>query len=427
MNDPKLSLVPDVLGAITHGQRVSLGSALHAALGIFPTMAYLNQPAELFLVLQSMIDQKLEVQVELLLPISDDQRRRAVFETPRNRLTLTLQAAEAGILHLPIVARPPTQAVRFMPRVRVKYTVPRKFAPLRPPDGGPPASVLSLSPFRLHAFREVNFNFDVDGDELVIALDLAAKTLPAQKLTAQTRWESLWVIEALEKERAQAAAKVNQARQIALGAQYGSAYPALSQAVADRFAALELPLHPGEVRAIAKMLAYTLDEAPSVEHGYSYQQTMWFQRLCQVLAHDARVEKLHRDEIAVKYLLDGLVYDSVLLAFRTLKARVRENLGSESEQQAYALRLLRWLAGQGEEDLSYIYLPLALGGLVVDRIVALNTPDNPWTLLEELREAARGRIKLAAGDAVIIFKMLEKLLSDAEAEIKHTWKGRERR
>ena len=61
-------LYPDVLGAIAGGLRVTFDDALQAAVGIFPHSAYLNQPVEVIVILQNMIDQNTDVKVALHLP-----------------------------------------------------------------------------------------------------------------------------------------------------------------------------------------------------------------------------------------------------------------------------------------------------------------------------------------------------------------------
>ena len=78
---------------------------------------------------------------------------------------------------------------------------------------------------------------------------------------------------------------------------------------------------------------------------------------------------------------------------------------------------MRWLAGQASPDLIYIYLPLVLGGVVVNDQVTWQG-DDPWALISGLREAYRGRVRLVEGDAMEIFDMLDKLLAKGEDELR---------
>ena len=54
---------PDVLGAIAGSQKVSFEDVLQAAVGLFPQRAYLNQPVEIIIILQNMIDQNMDVKI----------------------------------------------------------------------------------------------------------------------------------------------------------------------------------------------------------------------------------------------------------------------------------------------------------------------------------------------------------------------------
>jgi hypothetical protein len=92
-----------------------------------------------------------------------------------------------------------------------------------------------------------------------------------------------------------------------------------------------------------------------------------------------------------------------------IRTRVKVNLGDEAERTNYANRMMRWLSGQAEPDLVYIYLPLALGGVIVNPQVT-GPGDDPWDVIDGVREAYRGRVRLVEGDAMEIFEILDKLL-----------------
>jgi hypothetical protein len=174
-----------------------------------------------------------------------------------------------------------------------------------------------------------------------------------------------------------------------------------------------MPLHPGEVKAIAKMMTYTLDEGLDLEAGFSMESGRWFQTLCQVLAHNPDLIDSPREDLVKHYLFDAALYDSIVLGFATIDPKVKEDLGDQFERVNYANRILTWFAGKGEPDPSYVYLPLAMGGVVVNMIVT-NKGDNPWNMIDELNEATRGRARLAHGEEITIFKLMDSLLNQAE-------------
>jgi hypothetical protein len=411
---------PDVLGAITGGVRVNL-EHLQAAFGIFPQRVFLNQPFEVFLLLQNMVNEKLDMQIELKLPVLDSERRKVQLDTPKTSIGLTLGPAEVGIWRTPVSVRTPPSVggVRLPLYANVKPRPGRKAQIIRPPDGGPLPSVLSLSPFKLLALRDLGFKGEWTNNGIKTYVDVESRALPPVKSTLQTRFESLWAQQALEKERALASAKIQEARRVALGVDVGSAYPALFAAVDERFARAGMPLHPGEVRAIAKLMAYTIDEAPEIQAGY-LEHSSWFQRLCQTLAGEPNAATMHRDDIILQYLFEALLEDSVLMGFEMLKSHIKENLGDAKEQREYARRVVKWLLGQSETDLTYIYLPLVLAGAAVDRMVTIPRPDDPYALFDQLREARDGRVSLISGEATVIFDMLETILRAAEDEVRRS-------
>ena len=66
---------PDVLGAIAGDLHVSFEDVLQVAVGLFPHRAYLNQPVEIIVILQNMVDQNMDVKVGA--PSADQSGRMA--------------------------------------------------------------------------------------------------------------------------------------------------------------------------------------------------------------------------------------------------------------------------------------------------------------------------------------------------------------
>jgi hypothetical protein len=415
-------MYPDVLGAITGGTRISMDQ-LQCALGIFPQRTYINQPVEVILILQNMVDQNMQVKVGLQLPTQDKKGHPVVIDTPRKTLALGLRPGEVGVLRIPIIPHPPTQpGTQFPVRVAVRYRTPAEGRSVRPPAGGAPPSVLGVSSFKLQVLREVEFaahTWNQSAEIITSYFDIAPKRIPPVDQDLQPRYESLWTHEEMREERQLVQAKVQDARRVGSGLTRSKVYIPLLQAVDDRFGNRGMPLHPGETQAIAKMMTYTLDEGLELEQGFAVEESRWFQTLCQVLAHDERVEDMDRGDLAISYLFEAALFDAVLLGFAVIQPKVKEFLGDASERLSYANRVLTWFGGQGEADLSYVYLPLALGGVVVNQLVTPRN-ENPWMMIDELRQAYRGRVRLVTGEAVAIFDMLDDLLTQAEESLRRS-------
>jgi len=181
-----------------------------------------------------------------------------------------------------------------------------------------------------------------------------------------------------------------------------------------------MPLHPGEIMAIAKMMAYTVEDAPQREPNVVLEETRWFRALCQLLASDPELVHHDRNDLISHALFESVIYEAILLAFNILRHNVRENLGDRNEQLNYANRFMKWISGHGEADLSYVYLPLVLGGVAVARLVRGAFVENPWDLNDQLDEAIQGRIALdATGPEVeVIFNILDDLLESYRRKLR---------
>lgn len=415
-------LYPDVLGAITGGARISMDK-LQCALGIYPRITYINQPVEVILILQNMVDQNMQVKVGFQLPNQDKKGNPVVIDTPKKTIALGMRPGEVGVLRVPIVPHPPTQpGTQFPVRVAVRYRTANEGRAIRPPTGGAPPSVLGVSPIKLQALREVEFRahtWNQSAEIITSYFDVAPRRIPPIDQDYQPIYESLWTHEEMAEERELVQAKIPDATRTAARLTRANIYKPLIKIVDDRFAEHGMPLHPGEVQAIAKMLTYTLDEGLELEPGFATENSRWFQTLCQVLAHDENLEDLDRGELISKYLFEAAIYDAILLGFSVITPKVKENLGDQMERLGYANRVLLWFAGQEQPDLTYVYLPLVLGGMVINMIVT-NRDDNPWIMIHQLREAARGRARLVTGEAAAIFTMFYELLAQAEDQLRRS-------
>lgn len=416
-------IYPDVLGAVSDNKRF-IQDTLQYAVGIFPLQAYINQPVEVVVILQSIIDQDVNVRISLRVPTRDPKGNAIRIQTADLSNAIRLKPGEVGIVHIPIAAQPPTRPgkgfpVRVMLETRVNS---RTSKTIRPPDGGPPPSVLDISAFKLNVLKDIKFvdNHNIDvSNGVPVAFDIASKALPGKLPPMEIRYEKLWGVDLAKKEQQLATARIEDARRIAYsGFKQDVTYRELIEATEDRFAIAGIPLHPGEAKSIARMMIYTVEDAPTVEKGYEIEKTRWFRALCQLLAHDTDLNQEHRAYIFAHHLYDAIIYDAIRVAFRVVQSYVDENLGNQREKQEYATRVLTWLTGNGTPDLNYVYLPLAMGGLMVNPIVQLNTIENPWIVIDELREAYQGRVSLIEGETIMVFDLLAKLLDIAMKELK---------
>ncbi len=102
-------LYPDVLGAITDSIRIGM-EKMQIALGIFPRRTFINQPAEVILIMQNMVDQNMQVKVGVQLPTTDKKGNPVVIDTPKKMIAIGMRPGEVGVLRIPIIPLPPHPA-----------------------------------------------------------------------------------------------------------------------------------------------------------------------------------------------------------------------------------------------------------------------------------------------------------------------------
>jgi hypothetical protein len=412
-------LYPDVLGAISRGQRTNLDT-LQVALGVFPRQAFLNQPVELVLLLQNMVDQPTQVKVTLALPPQDKKGNLLVLDTPKQKISADLQAGEVGALRIPIIALPPTQPGTDIPvYVSISHKSGRGARPVRSRSGGMPPGGYAVSAFKLQALRDVSFSPQTASQEtsrLTTSFDIAPKRLDPKQYLLMARYETLWTTDEMRGERELLQSKVAEARALASAMTTTNLYWSVYYATEEKFARRGVMLGEGELKAIAKIMTYTLSDATMNERSYSLNHSRWFQTLCYALMADPELPNREPGAIAAEYLYDTAVHDAIVLGFRVIQPRVTGKLGSEDEYHSYADKVTDWLAGQGQGDVRYIYLPLIMAGVAVNVLVA-TTSESPWVMIDQLRADAAVRAADAGKESAEVFQMVSRLLDKAEFEL----------
>ena len=417
---------PDVLGTITGGAR-AVTDHIQYGVGIFPKQAFVQQPVEVVVVLQNMMNVEIITRVQVKVPSRMKSGDEIRISVSNSSLEKQLAPAEVGIMRIPLAVMPPTPALSNIPvRVSVESRPGRKatgmlMRAVRPPDGGPPPSVLAVSPFRMNVLKDIDFSDMLSEQSLTtptVRFSIADQTLPTPPTNFKPAYETIWASEQVEQEQELAHAQIEAARRTALDARHGTSYYHFIEETQERFSLAGLPLHPGEARAIAKLMAYTVDVAPVTERNIQFENLRWFRTLCQLYAHDPALVDMHRGELLAHYIYDAIILDAIGFGFKVVQPRTSEDLGDVQERIAYANRVLTWLSGQGSPDLNYVYLPLALGGVVINKLVRLDAREPEWRMFDELREAMQGRLSLLDSASIVVFDILADLLDAAENEIR---------
>jgi len=409
---------PDVLGAIA-GERRFVVHNIEYALGIYPQHAYLNQPVELILIVQNMVDGDVQVHVDVQASQRDAQGAPIHVEVARTEIVERLLSGEVGLMHVPIVVHPPASDTPVTVKVVLHPMGGRDADLVRSGASGPQPSMLAVSPFRIQALRDVPF-LQPEDDTLpahLLTFNVSGRVLPPTNMALAYRYETLWSVQEAGLESAFNRDHLQIAREIAQDKT--PIVEALEHITSERYAAQGLPLHPAEARAIACALAYTVELAPTQERSFALEESRWFRKLMTILSARPDLARLPRGTLFAEHLYDELLQDTLPLGFRLMQPRVQTNLGNFGERGAYAERIVAWLSGRGRADLNYVYMPLAMAGLLIARKIRTDRHQNPWRLVTGLHEAAAGRARLAGGVRGIVFNMLDDLLNYVERELKH--------
>jgi hypothetical protein len=414
MNDVNEFLYPDILGMLA-GERLVIDDMLECALGIFPACTAVGQPVEALLLLQSLIEQPLDLQIVIRTPLRDTQERLLNIFTPRPRLSLTLPGGEVGLYHLPVTPQPPTPPGNGYP-VSVQITVqkPDYFQPVHRAARSIPPNLLVTSPLRLSVLRDVKFAAQTqEANQLEVTFDILPNyLLPGSE--PMPYYEALWTATLLEQEQAKAKEMGAEALRFVRGLTCDSVYPLLVNHTRDRYGDAGIPLHPAEAIFIAKMLTHTVQGGLDLESGLSLAEGRWFKSLSWLMANNPDV--LCDLNQLMKIAYSSVVYDAVRLGLRLLARSAKVNLGDEEEQMNYSAGLVAALEGRAALGLEHVYVPLVLVGTLLNAQV-VGAWENPWRSLSELEEARAGRGRLVGTALREVFDLLDRLIGQSERQL----------
>ena len=414
-------LYPDVLGKITEN-RVSVGS-LQYAVGAYPRRAFIHQPLEIVLLLQSMVDQNMRVKVGIRPPTKDRRGNPAIVEIDKKTFTLGLRPGEVGALRIPIMPLPPTRPGTGYPvQVAVRYRLPAGTDAkiIRPPRRGVKPSNLKMSPYKIQAFQEITFEAVswYESTEVVTTFfDIAQKVMPKTGNQHKSNYETLWSNADMEDEIKFVRQKGDaEAQHIALDLRQLGIYEVLISELTEMYTARGINLYSGEVEAAAHMCLYVIDRAVRGLDYLELEEMRWFNTLAQLVAHNPDVADLSAEEIIRDYLIDSIVYDACMVGYKLLDEKSIIRVQSIQEHQAYINELLLWLAGNGVAELRYLYEPLIFGGLLINHVGLLGA-NNPKDTLLDLRETRHARQRELPEDKDGIIATLDKLLIQAQRNL----------
>ncbi len=406
------SSYPDVLGMLSNTRLTT--DAVQAALAIYPRSAVVGQAFEALVILQNRCDQPVPITLNISLPRKDAAGNRVNLFTTRDSVQTLLAAGEVGLFHIPITPLAPTPPTTYPIRVSVDARRPRNAKTIREPGQGRIAGSLPMSPHRLAILQnEVGFGAGAAGagtrllNTLNGAIEIKPGQVPAGASSAAPRYEILWDGRTFEDDQRKYAVLEARTRQFTNGLTRTRLYEPLIDETDRCFRAAGCALQPGEVIAISKLLAYTLEDGLELEEGFRVTEGRWFQRLA---AHIDDTALLADDTRLLGPMYIPALHDATRLGFHMLARSFKDALGSPAEHLNQANRLVEALEGTGAVDMQHVYMPLVLAGLMLHAQIKASDEDL-WGTLDEVHAAWQTRV--AAGSLPpmpLVAKLIDDLL-----------------
>lgn len=371
---------PDVLGDYVGGGRRWETWGVQFVWRMVPQPALPGDVVWLFIPMQSEWDVPITLTVHLELPRGRARSTQEPLFQAQRDTEVPLERLEVGELRLPIYVHPETPPGRHSLEVVLRSTAPAQRGERVRPSKKAGQVDAKAFPFveGLGLAQTIGVDYSAEArqkfrENLEVLDEPAAKGRPPADLTPI--FATYWTGEDWE---AQAAAQqeVNSRRPyLVTELAPQTLFPLLLDEARRRFEATHLPLRIGEALMIAKALTLT------VQHFLSRPERQ--DGLLVPLVQAARAEgasTLDPKRLLCQVGFPRLVRLGAALAFGLLRSALGEDPWTLEEQQAVTDLLGKRMAEPGPLGVEFAYIPLVLGGVLVNRMVVMPGEDPQQTL-----------------------------------------------
>jgi hypothetical protein len=383
MKAVKPVIYPDVLGAITNGLRFNL-EPLQIAVATRPPAIHAGSAFDAIVLLQNTLDIDVDAVIRLLIPEIDLAGHRGRLSTKLVRpVRIGLRPGEVGCANMPIMTThqtAPGNTYKLQLEIQVEPKQ-RGGTHVRDANGGTLLKFEELSEQRqqdIKAMRGLNYSTTpvskAAGNKvnLVATFEVLPPEVSALPQDLKPAYITLWTATDYADEAA-LAAKVQPLTSVLLPKlNRSNVFFPLLKATQAHFERAQFRLWAGEAVSIAKVMTFVLESGiPNTEGDAKPVYPRWFVRLCRLLNQNPQAAT-NIDQLVAESLYPDLAYDAAMLGFAMLVTVTKEKFGSNQEMVAYGNQLAASLTGKGEPlDLTHVYLPLVLAGLIVNTRVTL--------------------------------------------------------
>jgi hypothetical protein len=429
---------PDILGYITGGTRYN-ANVVQVALSVRPRVVRAGRPFEAILLIQNACDVDVDVTATLHIPEQDAKKQKDRFIAKSSRLVVGLRPAEVGYVVLPLSSLPDT-AVSDQYKIGMSVEVKALEKPrrIRLAEGGGEVTMEYLpedSLAKLNDLKKLTFSVAKRGlmGTVIEAPFNVLSTQLGQLVDLKPGWVSLWRMSdykddrlLLEKYGGVLAEKVlpNLKRE--------RLYPVLFEATHRHLKNTGYNVEIIEAHYATKLLIAILEAAspneetfdplgfdvyrikPLLEKGTNDPAALpsWCRGLLKAIDGDPSVAN-NPAEVLATTLYDELLRDAIHQGFNLVGITTGEDLGSDADMREYGERLITDIL-KPSKPLSFvdIYLPLALGGVIVyDR--AILAGEKVGEELTEIFKQIKVRHSEVNEDNELVYRMAEQVIDRA--------------
>lgn len=418
MTDRETVNLPDLLGAITSGERVNM-DVVQVALGVRPRSTPAGRPFDVIVLLQNAADIEVDVAVQMRFPDRDSKKTRNPFVYRQDRVLVGMHPAEVGYLVLPVNSNPRT-APGAGYKVTVELTVKRagkdKPRRVRDKEGGGLFVETELPEVVQEQFwglQQMVFSVERAGKAALSADFTVAKTEIGKVADLAPRWHTLWTM----RDHVDEGVLVDRVRdrlEVLLPLiKRDTVYFPLLDAVQTHFRNAGYPLRAGEAVFIAKAMMVALEQSmPDLEEDAAGHYPEWFIRTCRILFEQPEIAS-NAGALLAGPVFQDLLRDAIHQSFMMVSTVTGDDCGGEAGQEAYRREIMNCL--NGGMDFAHAYLPLVMGGLIVNTRVTFDR-EQPLETVGLLDKALQLRAPEQTAENQPIFKQVENLIDRSASQ-----------
>jgi hypothetical protein len=430
---------PNILGAITGGPLLNLG-LLQIAAACRPGTVAAGRSLEALAFLQNAADAEIDAVVRIIPPERDLADKPGRFSSPVNKpVRIGLLPGEVGYARLPLLVghqATPGEAYSVGLEVTVEMRG-RSATRVRDEGGGgdfDPADLDDLRRPLLHDVQGLRCATDSEesrrGGLLGVGAGRALLRAPFSVTPAviaglpgdlKADYVRLWTKEDYRDDAWIIAKARPLADSLLPHMNRLRAFFPLVKYTQTCFEGAGYRLYAGEAVLIAKLVCLVLEMGTSMTLAGRREpvQPGWYAQLCRALVRrPALAAPAHVEGLVTEALYFDLLRDAAMLGFSMVSTITREDFGDEDEQAAFVDRLIDSLVTGGTAgpplDVSRVYLPLVLGGLVANTRLSM-PQENPTETVTLLQRALQKRDGERDARTEMVFMMAADLIVRALA------------